>query len=99
MTSKSREEHTTELALRKLNKAIQVFSANSQSYYLKKPSEVAEAALRDAGTPLPRQRHYWQSSPKSGTGQEDKIRFALRVTWTTGLMLDSARLESSISRK
>jgi len=43
------ELYSTEIALQKLNKAIQVFSANSQFYYLKKPSEVTETALRDAG--------------------------------------------------
>jgi hypothetical protein len=49
MNSNSRKEYSAELALQKLNKTIQVFSANSQSYYLKKPSEVNEAALQAAG--------------------------------------------------
>jgi hypothetical protein len=50
MHSKSSDElYSTEIALQKLNKTIQVFSANSQFYYLKKPSEVTESTLRDAG--------------------------------------------------
>ncbi len=48
--SGSRQElNSTELALQKLNKAIQVFSANSEFYYLKKTSDVTEAALREVG--------------------------------------------------
>ncbi len=50
MNSKSREaKYSTESALLKLNKTVQVFSAFSQSYYLKKSSEVTETVLRDAG--------------------------------------------------
>ena len=48
----SERVYSTESALGKLNKAIQVFSANSESYYLKNPSEVTEAALRDVGDSL-----------------------------------------------
>jgi len=50
MNSKSSAEtYSTESAMQKLDKAIQVFSANSQFYYLKKPADVAETALRDVG--------------------------------------------------
>ncbi len=41
--------YSTEIALQKLNKTVQVFSANSQSYYLKRPPEVTETALKDVG--------------------------------------------------
>lgn len=50
MNPKSREEPlSTEVAMQKLNKTIQVFSANSEFYYLKKPEDVTEATLRDVG--------------------------------------------------
>lgn len=50
MHSRSSEELcSTEAALQKLDKTIQVFSANSQFYYLKRPSEVSEAVLKDVG--------------------------------------------------
>jgi hypothetical protein len=49
MSHKPGEEYSIESAMRNLNKTIQVFSANSQSYYLKKPSQVTEATLRDVG--------------------------------------------------
>src|SRR3990170_8759729 len=39
--------YSTENAMQKLAKALQVVSANSELYYLKKPVEVAEAALRE----------------------------------------------------
>src|SRR3972149_10311045 len=39
--------YSTENAMQKLAKALQIVSANSELYYLKKPVEVAEAALRE----------------------------------------------------
>src|SRR3972149_10330303 len=38
--------YSTENAMQKLAKALQIVSANSELYYLKKPLEVAEAPLR-----------------------------------------------------
>ena len=49
----SEEPYSTESALQKLNKAIQFFSANSQSYYLKRAAEVTEAALNEVGNSFP----------------------------------------------
>jgi hypothetical protein len=41
------EADATEMAMQKLAKTIRVVSANSELFYLKKPAEVTEAALRD----------------------------------------------------
>ena len=50
MNSRSREEqYSIELAMQKLDKTIQVFSANSEFYYLKKTADVTEATLRGVG--------------------------------------------------
>jgi hypothetical protein len=41
------EADATEIAMQKLAKAIRVVSANSELFYLKKPADVTETALRD----------------------------------------------------
>jgi hypothetical protein len=41
------EADATETAMQKLAKAIRLVSANSELYYLKKPADVTETALRD----------------------------------------------------